>query len=104
MHLCTRECHFGLYVNKGKAASNDPYDGSVAEGMMVNEDVDKTSSSSYKDNINGNKAEAPKLSVERQQMKRKKRCGGYNLRKSLAWDRAFFTEEGFLFLLVTLMF
>ncbi|KAF8039778.1 hypothetical protein BT93_B2096, partial [Corymbia citriodora subsp. variegata] len=29
-------------------------------------------------------------------MKRKKKGGGYNLRKSLAWDRAFFTEEGFL--------
>ncbi|KAF3438719.1 hypothetical protein FNV43_RR21483 [Rhamnella rubrinervis] len=40
-------------------------------GMMVNEDIDKTSSS-WKENINANKAEAPKLSVERQQMKRKK--------------------------------
>ena len=31
-------------------------------------------------------------------MKRKKKAGGYNLRKSLAWDRAFFTDEGiFLF-------
>ena len=49
-----------------------------------------------KENINGNKAEAPKLSVEPQQMKRKKKGGGYNLRKSLAWDRAFFTEEGML--------
>ncbi|XP_028757066.1 uncharacterized protein LOC114716252 [Neltuma alba] len=29
-------------------------------------------------------------------MKRKKKVGGYNLRKSLAWDRAFFTEEGVL--------
>lgn len=93
---------FGLYSNKGKAVSNDPYDGSVVEGMMVNEDVDKTSSSCKdsvaKENINANKAEATKLSVERQQMKRKKRCGGYNLRKSLAWDRAFFTDEGLLFL------
>ena len=31
-------------------------------------------------------------------MKRKKKAGGYNLRKCLAWDRAFFTDEGiFLF-------
>lgn len=36
----------------------------------------------------------PKLSVEPLHMKRKKRGGGCNLRKSLAWDRAFSTEEG----------
>ncbi|KAE8674674.1 hypothetical protein F3Y22_tig00111741pilonHSYRG00239 [Hibiscus syriacus] len=29
-------------------------------------------------------------------MKRKEQGGGYNLRKSLAWDRAFVTEEGVL--------
>ncbi|XWS73753.1 hypothetical protein CRYUN_Cryun02cG0155600 [Craigia yunnanensis] len=44
---------------------------------------------------NENKSELPKLSLDPQQMKRKKK-GGYNLRKSLAWDRAFFTEEGVL--------
>ncbi|CAL5392080.1 unnamed protein product [Camellia sinensis] len=38
----------------------------------------------------------PKLSVESRQMKRRKRPGAYNLRKSLAWDKAFFTEEGVL--------
>ncbi|KAJ8563543.1 hypothetical protein K7X08_031995 [Anisodus acutangulus] len=38
----------------------------------------------------------PKLSVEPVHMKRKKRGGGCNLRKSLAWDRAFSTEEGVL--------
>lgn len=42
------------------------------------------------------KYEILKLSLEPQQMKRKKKGGGYNLRKSLAWDRAFFTEEGAL--------
>ncbi|KAL1161437.1 hypothetical protein V6Z11_A07G133900 [Gossypium hirsutum] len=42
------------------------------------------------------KSELPKLSLEPHQMKRKKKVGGYNLRKSLAWDRAFFTEEGVL--------
>lgn len=47
-----------------------------------------------KENINANKVEIPKLNMEPQQMKRKKKGGGYNLRKSLAWDRAFFTEEG----------
>ncbi|KAL5056019.1 hypothetical protein RYX36_036701 [Vicia faba] len=31
-----------------------------------------------------------------QQKKRKKKFGGFNLRKSLAWDRAFFTEQGVL--------
>ncbi|KAI6685745.1 hypothetical protein NL676_031658 [Syzygium grande] len=49
-----------------------------------------------KENVNSNKYEMVKLSLEPQQMKRKKKGGGYNLRKSLAWDRAFFTEEGFL--------
>ncbi|KAK4286484.1 hypothetical protein QN277_003034 [Acacia crassicarpa] len=49
-----------------------------------------------KENINENKSEAPKLNVEPQQMKRKKKGDGYNLRKSMAWDRAFFTEEGVL--------
>ncbi|KAL2938211.1 Release factor glutamine methyltransferase [Bienertia sinuspersici] len=29
-------------------------------------------------------------------MKRSKKAGGYNLRKSLAWDRAFLAEEGVL--------
>ncbi|MED6207457.1 hypothetical protein PIB30_036039 [Stylosanthes scabra] len=43
-----------------------------------------------------NKPEAAKLSMEAQQMKRKKKGGGYNLRKSLAWNRAFFEEEGVL--------
>ncbi|XP_010443806.1 PREDICTED: uncharacterized protein LOC104726612 [Camelina sativa] len=42
------------------------------------------------------KVELPKLSVERQQMKKKKKNAGFNLRKSLAWDRAFSTEEGVL--------
>ncbi|KAG8644545.1 uncharacterized protein LOC110626061 isoform X3 [Manihot esculenta] len=49
-----------------------------------------------KENVNLNKPEPPKLSLEPQQMKRKKKGGGYNLRKSLAWNRAFFTEEGVL--------
>lgn len=35
-----------------------------------------------------------------QQMKKKKKAGGYNLRKSLAWNKAFFTEEGFYVLLL----
>ncbi|XP_016455451.2 uncharacterized protein LOC107779515 [Nicotiana tabacum] len=51
---------------------------------------------SNKENINTDKAEVPKLSIEPLHMKRKKRGGGYNLRKSLAWDRAFSTEEGVL--------
>ncbi|XP_013606312.1 PREDICTED: uncharacterized protein LOC106313117 isoform X2 [Brassica oleracea var. oleracea] len=46
-----------------------------------------------KENTSGSKVE---LSVERQQMKKKKKNAGFNLRKSLAWDRAFSTEEGVL--------
>ncbi|XAR60487.1 hypothetical protein NMG60_11033894 [Bertholletia excelsa] len=53
-------------------------------------------SSCNKENINLNRSEGLKLNVDPQKMKRKKRGGGYNLRKSLAWDRAFFTEEGVL--------
>jgi hypothetical protein len=70
------------------------------EGKVGSEDSEKPSSSLQtesinKENIIVNKVEMPKLSMEPQQMKRKKKGGGYNLRKSLAWDRAFFTEEGF---------
>lgn len=67
---------------------------------VVNEKTQKPSSPSCRDSIdkenngsNANKIEEQKLSLQPQQMKRKK-GGGYNLRKSLAWDRAFFTDEG----------
>ena len=46
-----------------------------------------------KDNTNLNKIEEKKFSLQPQKMKRKKK-GGFNMRKSLAWDRAFFEEEG----------
>ncbi|KAE8647062.1 uncharacterized protein LOC105435834 isoform X3 [Cucumis sativus] len=49
-----------------------------------------------KENINANNIEGPKLNIMPQQMKKKKKAGGYNLRKSLAWNKAFFTEEGVL--------
>ncbi|KAL2984063.1 hypothetical protein AAZX31_12G069600 [Glycine max] len=53
------------------------------------------SDSASKENADWNTPQ--KLSLEPQQMKkRKKKGGGYNLRKSLAWNRAFFTEEGVL--------
>jgi hypothetical protein len=42
------------------------------------------------ESVTMDKLHVPKLNLEPQQMKRKK----YNLRKSLAWDKAFFTEEG----------
>ncbi|KAK2643268.1 hypothetical protein Ddye_025031 [Dipteronia dyeriana] len=67
--------------------------------LKGNEDEEKLDSSSHsdgvnKENMNLNKPELPKLSMEPHQMKRKKK--GFNMRKSLAWDRAFFTEEGVL--------
>lgn len=70
----------------------------TAEGKG-SEDTGKPQSSlqidgNDKENGHANKSEVPKLSMEPQQMKRRKKGGGYNLRKSLAWDRAFFTEEG----------
>lgn len=87
-----------MNANEGKVILLIQVMVSAAEGKIVNGDPEKTSSSCT-DSINieknnSSKAEAPKLSVERQQMKRKKKGGGYNLRKSLAWDRAFFIEEG----------
>ncbi|KAK9664086.1 hypothetical protein RND81_14G018800 [Saponaria officinalis] len=56
------------------------------------------SSHSNKENLTiiDNKSGIRNLSVERQKMKKSRKTGGYNLRKSLAWDRAFFTEEGVL--------
>ncbi|XP_010535574.1 PREDICTED: uncharacterized protein LOC104810833 isoform X2 [Tarenaya hassleriana] len=69
--------------------------------VMGNKTMEKSSPSVVTDNvdrenISGNKLELSKLSVERQKMKRKKKTAGFNLRKSLAWDPAFFTEEGVL--------
>ncbi|XP_057781715.1 uncharacterized protein LOC131000006 isoform X2 [Salvia miltiorrhiza] len=52
--------------------------------------------SCFKENININKSGASGLCLEPQQMKKRKKGGKYNLRKSLAWDRAFSTEEGVL--------
>lgn len=64
------------------------------------------SSNINKENISNTetKSELPKLSMEPHQMKRKKKAGGYNLRKSLAWDRAFFTEEGIAHFLTSILF
>ncbi|XP_050210344.1 uncharacterized protein LOC126660725 isoform X2 [Mercurialis annua] len=70
----------------------------------ITEEEDKPSCSNReednsmgKENVNGSKQqEAIKLCIEPQQMKRKKRGGGFNLRKSIAWNRAFFTDEGVL--------
>ncbi|KAH9700869.1 hypothetical protein KPL71_024811 [Citrus sinensis] len=69
-------------------------------GITGNWDAAKLDLSSNKDSVNNenaslNKPEVPKLNMEPQSMKRKKK-GGYNLRKSLAWNKAFFTEEGVL--------
>ncbi|KAK6926848.1 hypothetical protein RJ641_008567 [Dillenia turbinata] len=52
--------------------------------------------SNNKENLNENASETLKVSNDPQQMKRRKKGGGYNLRKSLAWNKAFFTEEGVL--------
>ncbi|KAJ0084261.1 hypothetical protein Patl1_30785 [Pistacia atlantica] len=73
----------------------------IAAGVTGKENEEDLHLSSRRDSVNEentsmNKPEVPKLSMEPQQMKRKKKGGGYNLRKSLAWNRAFFTEEGVL--------
>lgn len=60
--------------------------------------------SCFKENININKSGASNLCLEPQQMKKRKKGGKYNLRKSLAWDRAFSTEEGEQFYYVSFQF
>lgn len=72
---------------------------SFAERLKSVEDLANPCSSSsrgscFKESVNNNKSDTTKLSAEPLPMKRKKKGGGYNLRNSLAWDRAFFTEEG----------
>lgn len=74
----------------------------VAESVKDGVRMEKASSSSSgtisnKENINSDKVEVGKLGMEPMQMKKRKKGVGYNLRKSLAWDRAFFTDEGCLF-------
>ncbi|KAK3018812.1 hypothetical protein RJ639_003044 [Escallonia herrerae] len=73
-------------------------DDALADGLQDIVDTAKPSysspkGSSNKENINSNQIEVPRLSMEPLQMKRRKKGGGCNLRKSLAWDRAFFTDE-----------
>ncbi|KAJ4725959.1 Retrovirus-related Pol polyprotein from transposon TNT 1-94 [Melia azedarach] len=90
-----------LQIPRSACSVNPPPLLSPIEGIKGTEDARKLDISSNresagKENVNSNKSEAPKLSMEPQQMKRKKKGGGYNLRKSLAWDKAFFTDEGVL--------
>lgn len=74
---------------------NAPAEGREGGGADSRNLSSSVSDSASKENADWNTPQ--KLSLEPQQMKRKKKGGGYNLRKSLAWNRAFFTEEGILF-------
>jgi len=71
---------------------NAPAEGGAADSENRSSSVNN---SANKENADWNKPQ--KLNLEPHQMKRKKKGGGYNLRKSLAWNRAFFTEEGIFF-------
>ncbi|VVB16678.1 unnamed protein product [Arabis nemorensis] len=73
-----------------------PIGGSKGNSNMEQPSGSVNTDSIGKENTGGIKFELPKLSVERQQMKKKKKNAGFNLRKSLAWDKAFSTEEGVL--------
>lgn len=71
----------------------------IAESLKDGVHTEKPSTSSSeasnnKENINSNNLEMPKLGMGPIQMKRRKKGAECNLRKSLAWDRAFFTDEG----------
>lgn len=72
--------------------TNAGYSGNPKDS--VNDDCLSSEDTSNKENISISKCEGQKLNVEPMQMKKKRKGGGFNLRKSLAWDRAFFTEEG----------
>lgn len=71
---------------------------SVTKTSAGSRGLGNVSSCCNKENLNAgdNKSGILNLSIEPQKMKRSKKGGGYNLRKSLAWDRAFLTEEGVL--------
>ncbi|KAK2975380.1 hypothetical protein RJ640_012391 [Escallonia rubra] len=87
--------------NKSRVMPSEKRYDALADGLQDIIDTAKPSYSSpkgscNKENINSNQIEVPRLSMEPLQMKRRKKGGGCNLRKSLAWDRAFFTDEGVL--------
>ncbi|XP_026427012.1 uncharacterized protein LOC113323003 isoform X1 [Papaver somniferum] len=52
--------------------------------------------SNDKENLNDQNVSLRSPCEDPQQTKRRKKRGGYNLRKSLAWNKAFFTDEGVL--------
>ncbi|KAI3843132.1 hypothetical protein MKW92_033677, partial [Papaver armeniacum] len=52
--------------------------------------------SNDKENLNDQNLSLRSPCEDPQQTKRRKKRGGYNLRKSLAWNKAFFTDEGVL--------
>ncbi|CAI9776420.1 unnamed protein product [Fraxinus pennsylvanica] len=86
---------------KNRSANSTRASPAITKRLKIVEDLANPCSSSsrgscFKENVNINNSDPTKLSAEPLPMKRKKKGGGYNLRKSLAWDRAFFTEEGVL--------
>ncbi|XP_022858545.1 uncharacterized protein LOC111379418 isoform X3 [Olea europaea var. sylvestris] len=86
---------------KNRSANSTRASPAITKRLKSVEDLANPCSSSsrgscFKESVNNNKSDTTKLSAEPLPMKRKKKGGGYNLRNSLAWDRAFFTEEGVL--------
>ncbi|KAI3935543.1 hypothetical protein MKX01_025614 [Papaver californicum] len=60
-----------------------------SSSVMLNNNSDK-------ENLNDQNLSLRSPCEDPQQTKRRKKRGGYNLRKSLAWNKAFFTDEGVL--------
>ncbi|KAL9687418.1 hypothetical protein QQ045_031819 [Rhodiola kirilowii] len=75
--------------------SNAAPDSFSAGGVRSVRFTEKFGERSSKENMDVN-VDGTKLNMDPLQMKRRKKAGGYNLRKSLAWNKAFFTEEGVL--------
>ncbi|GMG98821.1 hypothetical protein Nepgr_000661 [Nepenthes gracilis] len=89
-----------LHIRISESSQNFDRSSQIA---MVNdkmhiEEASCLSPHSKKENlkVSKNKLGTTNVSMETQKMKRSRKHEGYNLRKSLAWNKAFLTEEGVL--------
>ncbi|KAL8150879.1 hypothetical protein V2J09_020687 [Rumex salicifolius] len=80
----------------GSAGSSRPPKTTVLKDKAHFGEIGGTLPNNNKENLIESCNNSSNLSMEPQKMKRNRKTGGYNLRKSLAWDKAFFTEEGVL--------
>ncbi|KAI3980495.1 hypothetical protein MKX01_008912 [Papaver californicum] len=75
--------------DKGEGSTTTTTTVNCSSAAMLNNNNDK-------ENLNDQNISLRSPCDDPQQTKRRKKRGGYNLRKSLAWNKAFFTDEGVL--------